>query len=177
MRRLASCLALALTLTLPATSWALFGASSEKPKVGGDAPRFTAPLLEGGADFDLGPLLGQKAILIDFWSIYCVSCVQEMPKLVDIYNRYQGQLAAVAVDLDSFGTKRVAQFVKGLDFKVPYPIVIDKSRQVAARYGVSVLPTTVLIDRQGKILYYHVGYAPGDEKEIEEKVRAAVGGR
>lgn len=176
MRRLAATLAFLTALAVPALSWALFGASAEKPKVGTDAPRFNAPLLEGG-DFDLGPLLGQKVVLVDFWSIYCVACVQEMPKLVDIYNRYSEQLAAVAVDLDSFGTKRVAQFVKGLDFKVPYPIVIDKSRQVAARYGISVLPTMVLIDRQGKIAYYHVGYAPGDETEIEEKVRAAVGGK
>jgi peroxiredoxin len=176
LRRLALCALILATVTLPGPSWALFGAAAEKPRAGGDAPRFTAPLLDGG-DFDLGPLLGQKAILIDFWSIYCVSCVQEMPKLVEIFNRFPGQLAAVGVDLDSFGTKRVAQFVKGLEFKIPYPVVIDKSRQVAARYGVSVLPTTVVIDKQGKILYYHVGYAPGDEKEIEEKVRQAIGAK
>ncbi|MBI5017076.1 MAG: TlpA family protein disulfide reductase [Deltaproteobacteria bacterium] len=176
MRCLAVCLALLGALTLPASSWALFGAAAERPRVGGDAPRFTAPLLDGG-DFDLGPLIGQKAILLDFWSIYCVSCVQEMPKLAEISNRWGSQLAVVGIDLDSFGTKRVAQFVKGLAFKVPYPIVIDKSRQVAARYGVSVLPTTIVIDRQGRIHYYHVGYAPGDEKEIEEKVTSAVGAK
>lgn len=176
MRHLAVCLLLLAFATPPASSWALFGAAAEKPSVGADAPRFTAPLLEGG-DFDLGPLMGQKAILLDFWSIYCVSCVQEMPRLVELYNRFSDNLAAVGVDLDSFGTKRVAQFVKGLPFKVPYPIVIDKSRQIAARYGVSVLPTTVVIDKQGRILYYHVGYAPGDEKEIEEKIRTAVGAK
>lgn len=156
-------------------SWALFGSGSEKPEIGDDAPRFTAPLLEGG-DFDLGPHLGQSAILLDFWSIYCVSCVQEMPKLVDIYNRYKDQgLVTVGVDLDSFGTKRVVKFVQGLDFQVPYPLVVDKSRQVAAKYAVSVLPTTIIIDRRGKVSYYHVGYSPGDEGEIEEMVKSALG--
>ena len=159
----------------PPNSWALFGAGSEKPEIGEDAPRFTAPLLQGG-DFDLGPHLGQNVILLDFWSIYCVSCVQEMPKLVDIYNRYQDQgFVTVGVDLDSFGIRRVVKFVDGLDFKVSYPIVIDKQRQVAAKYAVSVLPTTIIIDRLGKVSYYHVGYAPGDEGEIEEKVRDALG--
>ena len=172
MRRLLSVLALALLV--PTSSGALFGAS-DKPEVGSDAPRFTAPLLNGG-DFDLGPLIGQKAIMLDFWSIYCVSCVQEMPKLVDIHNRYKDAgLETVGVDLDSFGTKRVVKFVKGLDFEVSYPIVVDKRREVAAKYGVSVLPTTIIIDKTGKVIYYHVGYAPGDEAEIEEKVKEALG--
>jgi peroxiredoxin len=166
-------LMLAAVAAVPHLSWGLFG-SSEKPKVGDDAPRFNAPLLAGG-DFDLGPYIGQKVILLDFWSIYCVSCVQEMPKLVDIHNRYKDQgLMTVGVDLDSFGTKRVVKFVKGLDFKVTYPIVVDKRREVAARYGVSVLPTTIVIDRGGKVFYHHVGYAPGDEVEIEEKVKHAL---
>jgi peroxiredoxin len=161
-------------LLVPTSSGALFGAS-EKPEVGSDAPRFTAPLLNGG-DFDLGPLIGQKAILLEFWSIYCVACIQEMPKLVDIHNRYEeAGLETVGVDLDSFGTKRVVKFVKGLKFEVPYPIVVDKRREVAAKYGVSVLPTTIVIDKAGKVTYYHVGYAPGDEAEIEEKVREALG--
>jgi len=166
-------LILALAAIVPCSSWGLFG-SSEKPEVGDDAPRFVAPLLEGG-DFDLGPHIGQQAILLDFWSIYCVSCVQEMPKLVDIHDRYKDQgLVTVGVDLDSFGTKRVVKFVNSLDFKVTYPIVVDKRREVAARYGVSVLPTTVVIDRGGKVVYHHVGYAPGDEAEIEEKVKQAL---
>ena len=173
MRRLLCVLSLLLLVT-PAPSWALFGAS-ERPEVGDDAPRFTAPLL-GGGDFDLGPLIGKNAILLDFWSIYCVSCLQEMPKLVEIHNRYKDAgLETVAVDLDSFGTKRVIRFVKGLDYKIPYTIVVDKRRQVAAKYGVSVLPTTIVIDKSGKVIYYHVGYAPGDEIEIEEKVKEALG--
>ena len=172
MRRLLCVLALALLV--PTSSWALFG-SSDKPEVGSDAPRFTAPLLHGG-DLDIGPLIGQKAIMLDFWSIYCVSCVQAMPSLVDIHNRYkEAGLETIGVDLDSFGTKRVKKFVKGLDFQLSYPIVVDKRREVAAKYGVSVLPTLIIIDKNGKVIYYHVGYAPGDEVEVEEKVKEALG--
>jgi len=168
------CTILVALLCLAQPALALFGAG-KKPQPGSDAPTFNAPLLAGG-DFDLGPYIGTNAILLDFWSIYCVSCIQEMPKLVDIYNRYKDQgLVAVGVDLDSFGTRRVKKFVKGLDFKVTYPIVIDKRRQVAAKYGVSVLPTTVVIDKDGKVIFYHVGYSPGDEEEIEQKVKEALG--
>lgn len=163
-----------LLMVTSVNAWAIFGGAG-KPDVGDNAPGFKAPLLEGG-EFDLGPHVGTSAVLLDFWSIYCVACVQEMPKLVDIFNRYKEDgLVAVGVDLDSFGTKRVQRFVKGLPFEITYPIVIDKRREVAGKYGVSVLPTTIVIDRAGKIIYYHVGYAPGDEVEIEEKVREALG--
>lgn len=163
----------ALLCTCPAG--AFFGSGSEKPLVGETAPRFSAPQLDG-VEFDLGPHLGNSAILLDFWSIYCVACVQAMPHLVAFHDRYKDRgFLTVGIDLDSFGTKRVAKFIEGLPFRIPYPVVIDKQRQVAAKYGVSVLPTVVLIDRQGKVAYYHVGYAPGDEAETEAKIREVLG--
>ncbi len=172
MRRFS--LVVATTLLLFASpAMALFG-ESKRPDVGDDAPRFTVPLL-GGGEFDIGPHIGKNVILLDFWSIYCVACIKEMPHLVDIYDKYKDQdLVAVAVNLDSFGTRRVARFVKGLKFKVTYPIVIDKRRAVAGKYGVSVLPTTIVIGKDGKVRYYHVGYTPGDEAEIEEEIVKAL---
>ena len=83
-----------------------------------------------------------------------------MPKLVDIHNRYkEAGLETVGVDLDSFGTKRVVKFVKGLEFEVTYPIVVDKRREVAAKYGVSVLPTTIIIDNGSASLGWPGGIA------------------
>ncbi len=166
--------ALAVVLFLVGHSWALFGAST-RPEPGSEAPRFSGPLLRGGS-FDLGAHLGKNPILLDFWSIYCVACLKEMPNLLEIYERYKDQgLVAVSVNLDSFGAKRVLRFVRGLKYEISFPIVIDKRREAGGRYGVSVLPTTVVIDREGKVLYYHVGYSPGDEKEIEAQVRKALG--
>lgn len=176
MRYLAAflvCLMLSPTFIGNSGASSLFGGST-KPEIGGDAPRFTTKLLDGG-DFDLGPHIGKSVIMIDFWSIYCVSCVQELPKLVDIHNRYADKgLMSIGIDLDSFGTKRVAKFIQGLGYEIPYPIAVDKSREVASKYGVSVLPTTILIGRDGKIIYFHVGYSPGDENEIEQKVVEAL---
>jgi thiol-disulfide isomerase/thioredoxin len=154
--------------------------------VGTDAPIFQAPMLKNvkgkfvkKTSFDLQPYIGKKVIMLDFWSIYCVSCVQEMPKLIEIQKKYPDELLTVGVDLDSFGTKRVVKFLKQYEkktkTKIPYPIVVDKRRKVAGQYSVSVLPTTIIIDKSGKIVYYHVGYKPGDEKEIEAKIREAAG--
>ncbi len=164
----------AVWVASPGIAAATFGTEERLP-LGAKAPSFAVPLLQGG-DFDLAPHLGKTAVVLDFWSIYCVACVQQMPELSRIHRQYRDRgLVTVGVDLDSFGTKRVAKFVEGLTFDLSYPVVIDKQRQAAAKYGVSVLPTTVIIDREGKVVYYHVGYAPGDEAAIEAEVRKAVG--
>jgi cytochrome c biogenesis protein CcmG, thiol:disulfide interchange protein DsbE len=148
--------------------------SADNAMLGQKAQPFQEELLSGG-EFDLTPNIGKKVIMLDFWSIYCVSCVQEMPYLAKIASKYPDALLVVGVDLDSFGTNRVKQFVDKLDFKIPYPIVVDKRRKVASMYSVSVLPTTIIIDKTGKISYFHVGYKPGDEVEIENQVKAAAG--
>lgn len=141
--------------------------------VGDAAPTFKEALLEGG-EFDLAPHLTKKVIMLDYWSIYCVSCVQEMPHLAKIQTKYPDDLIVVGVDLDSFGSARVKKFVDKLDFKIPYPIVVDKRRKVAGLFSVSVLPTTIIIDKTGKIVFYHVGYKPGDEVEIDKRVKEAI---
>lgn len=164
--------AIVLMLVLVVCPWTALGA--DNAMIGQKAPVFQEELLSGG-EFDLTPNIGKKVVMLDFWSIYCVSCVQEMPHLAKIATKYPNDLLVVGVDLDSFGTNRVKQFVDKLDFKIPYPIVVDKRRKVAGMYSVSVLPTTIIIDKEGKITYFHVGYKPGDETEIENKVKAAAG--
>lgn len=171
MRRL---LHAAIVLAFTCLGFAALPAHAAGGLEGQKAPAFQEELLYGG-EFDLSQHLGKKVIMLDFWSIYCVSCVQEMPHLVKIQEKYPEQLLVVGVDLDSFGTKRVQQFVEKLAFKIPYPVVVDKRRKVAALYQVSVLPTTIIIDKTGKIIYFHVGYKPGDEAEIEKKVKEAGG--
>lgn len=172
MRRFVTVFALfaALLLRTGSPAAAVEGAP---PPPGNGAPGFTAPLIDGG-DFDLAPLLGNQVILLDFWSIYCVSCVQQLPALSALSGRYGSRVQVVGVNLDSFGTRRVAQFVKGLEPAIPYPVVIDKNRQAAARYGVTELPTTVFIDRRGTIRGYHVGFVPGDEPALEQELMKAL---
>ena len=172
MRRFA---AMKFFLTLLVAVFSFVPVTWSADMVGQKALPFQEELLSGG-EFDLTPHLGKKVILLDFWSIYCVSCVQEMPHLVKLQNKYPDpQLLVIGVDLDSFGTKRVQQFVDKLDFKIPYPVVVDKRRKVASQFTVSVLPTTIIIDKAGKIIFFHVGYKPGDEDEIEAKVKEAAG--
>lgn len=148
--------------------------AAESEKVGTLAPTFTEQLLYEG-ELNLSDYLGKKVIMLDYWSIYCVSCVQEMPHLAAIQKKYPDDLVTIGVDLDSFGAKRVQDFVKKQFPDLPYQIILDKKRKVAGLYSVSVLPTTIVIGKDKKILFYHVGYKPGDEKTIEDVIKKATG--
>jgi thiol-disulfide isomerase/thioredoxin len=147
------------------------------------SPSMAAGALEGqtAADFTITDLAGQvqslegslggNVLLLDFWSIYCVACIQEMPHIVSLYNKYKDKgLSVLGINLDSFGARRVKKYIAGMDYEIPFPVAIDKKREMAKGYNVSVLPTTVLVGKNGKVEMYHIGYKPGDEDMLEEKI-------
>jgi peroxiredoxin len=115
--------------------------------------RFTAL---SGETFSTSALRG-KVVLVNFWATYCASCVKEMPKLVDTYEKFAPrgyETVAVAVRHDNPG--RVAQFVanRGLPFKV----ALDTSGQLAKDFGnVRITPMSFLIDKEGRVLRRYVG--------------------
>jgi peroxiredoxin len=143
-------------------------------KEGDPAPMFSAQTIENQT-IDYSQLKGKKVVVLDFWSIYCASCIEEMPRLVEIHNEFKDKgLLMIGVNLDSFGTHRVVKFMQGMETKINFPVIIDKNRQVATAFNAMVLPTTLLIDASGKIRWYHVGYKPGDEKQLRTAVAQAV---
>jgi thiol-disulfide isomerase/thioredoxin len=148
-------------------------------KEGDAAPLFTGETIDfAGVPkqmLNYAQLKGKKVVVLDFWSIYCASCIEEMPRLVEIYNEYKDKgLLVVGVNLDSFGWQRVVKFMNGMETKINFPVIIDKNRQVATSFNAMVLPTTLLIDVSGKIRFYHVGYKQGDEKHLRTVVAQAV---
>ncbi len=140
-----------------------------KLKVGDPLPQFSGVDLEGSV-FDTKETAG-KVLLLDFWSIGCSSCLEEMPHLVDLYNKYREQgLVALGINTDR-KEKRVRSFVNGsLPYKMTYRNVVDKRMQIMRLLGVAMLPTTILVDTSGVVRMFHVGYKPGFEKELEEKI-------
>ncbi len=140
-------------------------------KEGDPFPNFTGQDLDGKA-FDTRTY-AKKLLLIDFWSVYCSSCVQEMPFIVNLYNKYKDQgLQCLGIDLDPMmPVAKVRKFLEGQSFPMPYPNVQDNKRQIMGLLGVSMLPTTILVDSSGTVRLFHVGYKPGFEKDLEEIVK------
>jgi peroxiredoxin len=114
-----------------------------------------------------------KVVLVNFWYPSCPGCVQEMPKLVDTYRRYQSQgftVVAVAMNIDPPDV--VANFAQR--FGLPFFVALDIDGGLAKRFGdVTLAPTSFLIDKHGRVLQRYLGEPDMDRLHalIEEKLK------
>jgi len=118
-----------------------------------EAPDFSLPTLEGQT-VTLSALRGQ-VVFLNFWATWCPPCREEMPSIERLHRAFKDQgLVVLAVDVDE-GAGVVARFVK--DFRLSFPVLLDTGSAVTPRYGVVGLPTTILVDRRGRIVGGAVG--------------------
>jgi len=118
------------------------------------APDFVSENLRGG-NTGLADYKG-KIVLLNFWATWCMPCRAEMPSMEILWQKYKEQglvIAAVSVDEGSRG--RIETFSKLLDLS--FPILLDPESEVSDLYKVSNMPTSFLIDRNGKIISRIVG--------------------
>jgi peroxiredoxin len=118
------------------------------------APDFVSENLRGG-NTGLADYKG-KIVLLNFWATWCMPCRAEMPGMETLWQKYKEQglvIAAVSVDEGSRG--RIETFSKLLDLS--FPILLDPESEVSDLYKVSNMPTSFLIDRNGKIISRIVG--------------------
>ena len=109
-------------------------------------------------------------VIIDFWAIYCKSCVEGLDAMKGIFAKYKDRgLVFLAIDEDGpRNISKVPGFVKGHQWE--YTILYDKNQEVKNLFGIQAIPETYIIDTEGNIIYRHRGYKKGDEQEIEEKL-------
>jgi peroxiredoxin len=136
----------------------------------GPAPDFTLPA-RSGSTVSLGMLRGQ-VVMINFWASWCGPCRQEFPILDQIHRKYRPlgfTMLGVNVEPDTAEAERfLAQTPVG------FPILFDRTNVVTKQYGVSGMPTTILVDRKGRVRWLHRAYRPGDESEYVSQVRAML---
>jgi peroxiredoxin len=98
-----------------------------------------------------------KVVMVNFWATSCVTCVKEMPQMVETYNKYKGQgLEFVAVAMQYDPPNYVLNFTETR--RLPFKVAIDSAGDIAKQFGdVSLTPTTFVIDKNGKIIKRYVG--------------------
>ena len=133
-------------------------------KIGAPAPRLVLKDLEGRT-VNLEDLKG-KVVIVDFWATWCEPCQIMIPWLEEFHNRYASSgLEIVGVSMDD-DVKDVRPFADKA--KMNYPIVLGNDAVADSWGGVFGLPTSFMIDRQGKIRATHQGLIGKDvlEKDI-----------
>lgn len=131
------------------------------------APDFALRSLEG-PNLRLQEQRG-RVVMVNFWATWCGPCRIEMPHLARLYDKYRGsgfQLLGVNIDEDPRQAASVATKL-GLRF----PVLLDSEKRVSKLYDLSTMPSTVLIDRNGRVRYVHRGYRDGYEDTYEKQIR------
>jgi thiol-disulfide isomerase/thioredoxin len=118
-----------------------------------------------GKEFSLQDLRG-KFVLLDFWATWCGPCRRELPAVEKLHQEFHRRgLVVLGIDAGE-DTDTVNQFL--LSSKLSYPILLTADSGVVLSYSVNAFPTVVLIDAEGKIVFYHVG--AGGEKALRESL-------
>lgn len=165
--RIPVAVACAAVLALPASVPSPVSAAGQSAAA---APDFALPERAGG-EVSLAGLKGD-VVLINFWATWCGPCRKEMPVLEQIYRRYKSlgfTLLAVNVEEDSEGAVRWLEQVP-----VSFPVLFDRDSRVSKLYDVTAMPSTVIVDRQGRVRYVHYGYTPGTENVYQDQIRSLI---
>jgi thiol-disulfide isomerase/thioredoxin len=131
------------------------------------APDFTLKSASG-ANLKLSELRGE-VVLVNFWASWCGPCRQEMPLLSELHEQYRDlgfTVLGVNVEADTRKARKLLE-----DAPVSFPVLFDSDSVVSREYDVVAMPSTVLVDRNGKLRYLHKGYKPGLEAVYQQQVR------
>ena len=115
-----------------------------------------------------------KVVLVNFWATSCSTCVQEMPQMVETYNKYQQrglEFVAVAMSYDPPDYVRNFAQTRALPFKV----ALDSDGNIAQQFGdVKLTPTTFLIDKNGNVRkrFVSIPEFPALHKMVEDALAA-----
>ena len=125
------------------------------------APASTFVLLDGSKQTTED--LKGKVTLVNFWATSCVTCVAEMPKVIDTYNKYQARgYDTLAVAMSYAPPSYVVNFTETR--KLPFKVAIDNTGTVAQAWGdVKLTPTTYIVNKRGEIVKRYVGEPNFDE--------------
>jgi peroxiredoxin len=160
-----------------------------RPAISSDGNGSVLPGLnlgETAPDFHLTDLNGNRIslasyrgrwLLLNFWGVTCVPCKSEMPALAGAYLKVGGQKGGsgdpeiLGIDGNIDSLTAIRSFLQGTD--VTYPVAVDTDLSTVVAYHIGGIPTSVLVDPDGKMRMMHVG--PLSEPAIEHALRGEVG--
>jgi len=148
--------------------------SSARTDVGDPMPPYSARYLDG-KPLTLAAEKG-SVIFLNVWATWCGPCRFETPELQALQNQYAAKgLKVIGVSVDEGDTEAVKTFVA--EQKITYPIAVDPEGRIANLVQTTVLPTSLLVDRTGKIVWRQIGAIMPNDAKLKTAVEKAVAER
>jgi thiol-disulfide isomerase/thioredoxin len=135
-----------------------------------EIPTFVATGIDG-RPVSTAALRG-KVVLVNFWATWCPPCREEIPDLVALQDRYKDHLQIIGISQDSGSVEDVRRFAA--EHRINYPTVMSTPEIEALFPGVYALPTTFVLDREGKLAQKHIGLLNAAVTETETRSLAGL---
>lgn len=121
-----------------------------------------------GKPVTLSALKG-KVVIVDFWASWCGPCRQSMPVLEKLSKTYKEKgLVVLGVNTDN-DAKSASKFLA--EVPVSFVVVNDADKRVARAYAPPTMPSSYIIDKQGRVRQVHAGFKAGDAKQLEAEIQ------
>lgn len=140
-------------------------AQQESSQTGKRAQNFKLNDIDGG-QLELNSVIGDGPVLLSFWATWCKPCMEELTEFNKIYNDLKEEgFKLIAISTDNEKTvAKVKPFIKSRNYN--FTVLLDTNSDVARKYYAQQIPYSVIIDKDGNIIYSHLGYMKGDEKKV-----------
>ncbi len=133
--------------------WQISSTSVLACSIGDDAPGFSLKDISG-KDWSLEDLKG-KAVFINFWGSWCQPCRKELPALNEL-QRKNKEVVIIAINIDK-SREKADNFLKKISLD-QLTILLDPGTKVISSFGARAMPTSYILDREGKVRFIHYGF-------------------
>ncbi|HLH53430.1 MAG TPA: TlpA disulfide reductase family protein [Verrucomicrobiae bacterium] len=114
-----------------------------------------------------------KVVMVDFWASWCEPCKQSFPAMEDLHKRYADKgLVIIAVNVDENRSDMEAFLKKNA---ATFTVVRDGGQKLVEKAGIATMPSSFLIDKDGKVRFAHTGFRGAEtKKKYEEEIESLL---
>ncbi len=136
-------------------------------------PNLKLKMLDGKKT-ELSELLKEGPVLIEFWATWCKPCLKGLRFMDGFHSKYaENGFKVLSINQDTpKSLSKVKSMVRSRNFK--FLVAMDPNKQIAEKLNARLLPTTLLVNQAGEIVWRHQGYMAGDEVEVEHQIQAVL---
>ncbi len=118
----------------------------------------------------------ENPVLVSFWATWCKPCKKELRYIQKFYEDYSDSgIFIITITVDDIRMKdKIESFINGKNYT--FPVFFDTDKEILKSLGLSSIPATLIFDRNGDVIYKHIGYKKGDEEEIKEEIKKIISG-